>query len=237
VIGVASLPDTALAVTRHRGDGLTADQSRFVFCDFDGTISAGESFADMMRREAPSLANDMLAEIYALRVPLRVGVRRVLESIPSGRYPAIVDSMRGYPLRAGLAELIDFLDRQGVPFVVVSGGLEDMVRVAMGPLADRCHAIVAQTMDTSGPQLKPLSAFEGETEMVDKVRVMAHFTGPSPAERVAIGDSVTDINMAQVAELTFARDRLARYLTERNAPFVPWDDFFDVRRALEARWG
>ena len=55
-------------------------------------------------------------------------------------------------------------------------------------------------------------------------------------EKIAIGDSVTDINMALAADLVFARDRLMGYLDQENKPYVQWQDFFEVRDHLATRW-
>jgi 2-hydroxy-3-keto-5-methylthiopentenyl-1-phosphate phosphatase len=49
---------------------------------------------------------------------------------------------------------------------------------------------------------------------------------------IAIGDSVTDINMALQADLVFARDRLVEYLETEGKAYLPWQDFRDVRDYL-----
>jgi 2-hydroxy-3-keto-5-methylthiopentenyl-1-phosphate phosphatase len=77
------------------------------------------------------------------------------------------------------------------------------------------------------------SDFEGDTELVSKVQVMAQYPAD---EQVAIGDSVTDLNMALTAPVVFARDRLIQYLDKQNKPYIPWNDFFDVRAQLSQRW-
>ena len=45
-------------------------------------------------------------------------------------------------------------------------------------------------------------------------------------EKIAIGDSVTDINMSLAADLVFARDRLIQYLDAENKPYVRWAKLF-----------
>ena len=98
----------------------------------------------------------------------------------------------------------------------------------LGELIERIHAIYAIDVDTSSSYLRVLSSYEGETELVDKVKVMELY----PADAIAIGDSVTDLNMASSAPIVFARDRLAQYLDERNKQYIPWNNFFDVRDRL-----
>ena len=213
---------------------------KVVFCDFDGTITATETFAGMLQHFAPEVSARVMPEIYGMRLTLREGVRQMLESIPSDCYPEILASAQSAPIRPGLEELIDFLDEWGVPFIVVSGGLRDMVETVLSrggksgeSLLGRVAGIYAVDIDTSGEFLQVCSEFEGDTELVSKVKVMAQHPGD---EQIGIGDSVTDLNMALSASIVFARDRLSQYLEQRHHPYIPWHDFFDIRQELFQRW-
>lgn len=206
---------------------------RIVFCDFDGTITAEETFVGMLKHFTPELSAKLMPEMYALRLTLREGVRQLLESIPSERYPEIIEFARTKVMRAGLIELLDFLEAEEVPFVVVSGGVRGMVQTVLEPLLNRIHAIYAVDVKTNSKYLQAHSDFEGETELLAKVPVMAQYQAD---EFVAIGDSVTDLNMAMQASLVFARDRLAVYLDDRQKPYIPWNDFIDIRNQLSSRW-
>lgn len=204
-----------------------------IFCDFDGTITQTETFVGMLERFAPQLATELLPEIYALNVTLKDGVRRFLTSIPSSQYPAILDYARTQPLRAGFVELLAFLERRQVPLIVVSGGLDGMVRDVLGDLTARVAAIHAIEIDTDREFLQIESNWEGDTELVAKVKVIEHYSVINP---IAIGDSITDLNMAMHVPIVFARDKLADYLRARNKPYIPWTDFYDVCDRLEQIW-
>ena len=209
------------------------NHKRIVFCDFDGTITVEETFVAMLKHFAPELSSQLMPEMYARRLSLRSGVRQLLESIPSECYGEIVEFSRGKLMRPGLVELLDFLDAQRVDFVIVSGGLRIMVEAVMGDLTERAIALYAVELDATGPYLQVNAEFEGDTELVSKVRVM----GLHPAsEQVAIGDSLTDFNMAGQASSVFARDRLADYLDEQQKPYTKWDNFLDVLENLSKKW-
>jgi 2-hydroxy-3-keto-5-methylthiopentenyl-1-phosphate phosphatase len=61
--------------------------------------------------------------------------------------------------------------------------------------------------------------------------------GEYPCDQaIAIGDSITDLNMALHAPIVFARDRLALYLDESEKSYIPWQDFHDIRTYLERAW-
>jgi len=213
---------------------------RAIFCDFDGTITTEETFVGMLKTLTPDLSKQLMPQMYARQLTLRQGVRQLLESIPSVRYPEILDYANSQVIRPGLEELLDFLDAQDVPFIVVSGGLRCMVETVLSQagttgksLRERVTAIYAVDLVLTGDFLQVHSEFEGDTELVSKVQVMAKH----PAEeQIVIGDSVTDLNMALYAPVVFARDRLIQYLEEHQHPYLPWKDFFDIRQQLSQRW-
>lgn len=207
---------------------------RIVFCDFDGTITAEETFVAMFKEFAPEVSAQLLPELYARRLTLRDGVRQIVESIPSQRYSDIIEFTRPQPKRAGFVEFLDFLEAQSVPLVVVSGGLRGMVEAVLGDLTQRVQAIYALDVSTDTPCLRLHSAYEEGTELMAKVKVMAEYTAD---EKIAIGDSLTDLNMALHAPVVFARDRLATYLDEHETPYIAWTDFFDIRDRMQADWG
>ena len=210
---------------------------RVVFCDFDGTITAVETFVGMLKEFAPQLSAELIPQMYERKLTLRNGVRQLLESIASDRYGEVIAYADRQPIRPGLSELLDFLESQSVPFVVISGGVRGMVervlsRAARGePIIERVAAVWAVDIDTSRDYLRVSSTFESNSELVAKVQVMEQYPAD---ETVAIGDSVTDINMALEADIVFARDRLVHYLEPET--YILWNDFFDIRDRLAERW-
>jgi 2-hydroxy-3-keto-5-methylthiopentenyl-1-phosphate phosphatase len=108
-----------------------------------------------------------------------------------------------------------------------------MIDAALGSLAGRARAIVAADVDCSGPTLRLRSEFERADEIVAKVEVMRRFPAD---ESVAIGDSITDVEMSLAADVVFARDWLAEHLRGRGVAFESWEDFHDIRDALQQRW-
>ncbi|MFN6143157.1 MAG: HAD-IB family phosphatase [Pseudanabaena sp.] len=207
--------------------------TRIVFCDFDGTITAVETFVAILKEFAPEISQQLLPQIYDQTLTLREGVRQILESIPSSLYPEILEFTRSQPTRAGFVELLDFLDAEKVPLIVVSGGLQGMVEVVLGDLKHRVHAIHAIAIDPSQEYLQIHSDYEYGTELVAKVKVIEAYRA---TEAIAIGDSITDLNMALYAPTVFARDRLAVYLDQHQKAYIPWKDFFDVCNYLKASW-
>ncbi|MFN6479741.1 HAD-IB family phosphatase [Nostoc sp. DedQUE07] len=206
---------------------------RIVFCDFDGTITVDETFVAVLKKFAPVLSAKLLPEMYAKRLTLREGVKEILQSIPSASYPEILEFTKPKLIRPGFIEFLDFLEFQGVSLIVISGGLRGMVEVVLDRIVHRIEKIYAVDVDISSAYLKVNSEYEGDTELIAKVQVMDRYPAD---EKIAIGDSITDLNMGLQASVVFARSPLAEYLDEHQKPYIPWNDFFQIRDYLAKSW-
>jgi 2-hydroxy-3-keto-5-methylthiopentenyl-1-phosphate phosphatase len=229
---------TKIIVPGKPADGLTGQRTpmaspkkhrRIVFCDFDGTITVEETFVGMLKQFATLDYNDCGRRLVEGRITLRDAVRQLIESIPADQYHAVIDYIRQKPIRRGFSELLDFLHRRAIPLVVISGGLQQSVETRLQKYMHRIHAVHAALLQVGTTHLTAVSPYESSDELVSKTRVMLqyHFD-----ESIAIGDGITDRNMAITADRVFARDNLRDYLSERNAAFIEWSDFFDVLRTL-----
>ncbi len=207
---------------------------RAVFCDFDGTITSQESFIGMFNLFTPELFRKVAPEMVTGRMTLREGVRKLIESIPSDRFNDILEYTLTIPIRPGFTELLDYLESIRVPLIIISGGFRRMVETRLGPLLPRVYAVHAVDVDTGGPLLRVSKTVEGDTELMAKAVVMSRY---DCGETVAIGDGSTDNSMAGSATIVFARDGLMKHLQMKQRPFIQWNDFNDIRRALMERWG
>jgi 2-hydroxy-3-keto-5-methylthiopentenyl-1-phosphate phosphatase len=55
----------------------------------------------------------------------------------------------------------------------------------------------------------------------------------SPGAVAFVGEGSSDRYGALYADVVFAKDRLVEIATTDGVPFLPWDSFDDVRRAIE----
>jgi 2-hydroxy-3-keto-5-methylthiopentenyl-1-phosphate phosphatase len=157
----------------------------------------------------------------------------MVESVPSEKFPQVLDYIGYQEIRVGFPELLDYLYFHGVPFVVISGGLLESVKTRLEAFAARIQAIHAAEVNTDGDYLKLFSKYQNQTELVAKTEVMSTYNFE---QAVVIGDGITDLNMAMAADIVFARDYLSKFLTQNNKSFIRWDDFFDVLNHLSKRW-
>ena len=209
------------------------NHKRVVFCDFDGTITKQETFVAMLNRFAPEKMKEFGKKLFQKKITLREGVKGVVESIPSCHYRDMIDFINDTEIREGFEELLVFLKDADTPFIIISGGLKDSVERRLESYMEFIDGIYAPSIDTSGEFLKMVSAFEEDDELVAKVRVMNLF---SYDQSISIGDGATDHKMALHSTLVFARDRLATFLSKRQARYVPWENFLDIKKYLVHTW-
>jgi 2-hydroxy-3-keto-5-methylthiopentenyl-1-phosphate phosphatase len=204
-----------------------------VFCDFDGTITSEETLVGMFKAFVPELYDRRAQQMHTGSITLKAAVRGLIEAIPSERYPEILEYFRRQPIRAGFDSLLEFLHVLSVPLIIVSGGVREMIITRLGALTEKIEAIYAPEVQTDGAFMRIRSDFEGRTELVSKVEVMRRY----PYDRaVAIGNGITDVDMSRHASVVFARDFLARWLSDHSVAYFPWDDFNDVRKNLSGLW-
>ncbi len=202
----------------------------FVFCDFDGTITATESLEAVFREFLPGKWEPVKKKLIAGETTLRQAVPAMIEAIESEKCPEIARFVSEIPIRPGFSDFLNFLENTGIPMVIVSGGVRKMVEIKLGELLGQIHDVVAVDVDASGPYLSVHSAFSGGSELVDKAAVIDSYGADV---KIVVGDGITDFNMARHADLVFARDSLAKYLERKKARHVMWEDFTDIRHHLE----
>jgi 2-hydroxy-3-keto-5-methylthiopentenyl-1-phosphate phosphatase len=206
---------------------------RIVFCDFDGTVTAVETFVAMLKRFATANYSGVESQLTRREITLGQGVRRLVESIPSARFADMQAYIRRQAIRPGFEALLDFLEARRIPLVVISGGLREQVETRLEAYRHRIHQVHAATIDTDSEYIRLTSEYENSFELVSKKTVMATY---AYRESVAIGDGITDISMSVAADIVFARDNLCRYLDRSGRSYHRWQTFFDIRDALAERW-
>lgn len=97
-----------------------------------------------------------------------------METIPSKRYPEVLDYIREKSLCPGFAEFLHFMKGNNIPFIIISGGLK-----RPGDLLGLVHAYHVAAVDPSGEYLRAFS--ECESELVANVQVVGRYAAAESA--------------------------------------------------------
>ncbi len=210
----------------------------FIACDFDGTITRRDTlhlivdtFGDRavwdenepaLRRGEISIEQAMAAEFATVRAtPEQV---RELVLADAG-------------LREGFVEFVAWARGNGHRVVILSSGFRsviDTVLESLGVADLEVHSHEAH-FSPEGTRLEWTARGErcGLCDRNCKRHDLARLQRPDESV-VYLGDGISDRCVSGAADLVFARDGLAEYLTEIGTPFVPFDDFTGARAHLTA---
>ena len=200
-----------------------------VFCDFDGTISERETLRALLMHFVPETAGPIIARLDARAMTLRDALPQLVTAIPSRLRGEIIAYTASEPIREGFGELLDYLAGRAIPFVVLSSGLGFYIEAMLAPYRERIHAIHALEVDTSGEYMRLNLAHDHPREAMPKAWVMRDY---GARHTIAIGDAMSDLEMAAAADTVFARDRLLAHMRERGRPVHAFQNFHDVCRQL-----
>ena len=194
-----------------------------VVVDWDGTVTVRDSLVEVIHRFGdpallarlePRVGHDLTLheeiglEFAAISAPLDEVAAWVVEHIEvRDGLRELAERHRPTVISAGFHELIEpVLAREGLELEVLAN------RVEPTPDGWRVHWRDEAVCATCGEPCKR-GALEG-------------------VPYVYVGDGYSDRCAALAAERVFARDGLARYLSERDVPFESFETLADVDRAL-----
>jgi len=172
-----------------------------------------------------------LAALDAKQITLREALITLVAALPVGCEADMIEFMRDEPLRPGFAELLEYLAQAQIPFVVLSSGFTFYIDAMLAPWRHLIHAVHALDPIRAGPHMRFELLHNHPREAMPKAWVMREYTA---SKRIVIGDSTSDFEMAAMADVVFARDRLLDEMRVRNAPVNGYETFFEIRNRLVA---
>jgi 2-hydroxy-3-keto-5-methylthiopentenyl-1-phosphate phosphatase len=193
-----------------------------IFCDFDGTITEGDNIVNLIKEFAPPSVSELTSEVLNGNISIREGVEKMFATIPSTKKQEMTDFVIDRTvIRDGFSDFIQFVSAQ------------QYILADYLPTSD----ILCNRTDFTGQTVKihwDHSCDENCTNDCGmcKPSVKRKFS-ESNDFIIVIGDSITDLQIAKEANLIFARDFLKDKCVELSLPFIPFENFDDIRASLE----
>jgi 2-hydroxy-3-keto-5-methylthiopentenyl-1-phosphate phosphatase len=203
---------------------------RIVFVDFDGTVTSEETLSGLLMRMNPRGCESVIGDMLSEKITLAEGLNIIFGMIPSSRENEIEDYISTVPLRPGFEEFLLYCKSLDVPVVILSGGIRQMVDYKTRPFRDLILDVYSVELDTSGETMRMVSDNGNDKEFMDKPMIMERY---QYKKAICIGDGYTDFSMAEISDVVFARDQLAKHMDEADAAYYPWEDYFDIIRILK----
>jgi 2-hydroxy-3-keto-5-methylthiopentenyl-1-phosphate phosphatase len=225
-----------------RGTATVADgslsrvENLLIACDFDGTITERDTLHLIVERFGErGLWDAIVPRLRAGELTVRQAMQLEFDSVRATRDEVVGMVLAEAGLRAGFGELVDWAAARGHRLVVLSSGF----RTVIDPLLAHwglAHLDVEGNDARFSPRGCTLLWADrgGHCELCGRPCKRHDLRARAGSARVVyVGDGISDRCVAGIADLVFARADLARFLTADGVPFLPFEDFVEVRERLE----
>ncbi len=205
-----------------------------VQCDFDGTITDGDVSFLLLEAFAQGDWKGLLEEYRQGRITVGRFTTQAFAMINVDEVTLVDFVRREAKVRAGFPELIRFCRQKGFEFVIVSNGLDFYIRTILKDEGiNGIKFFAARTRFTpSGLDVRYIGPDGDELQAAFKDSYVKLFLQQG-YRVIYIGDGLSDIAPARLAQCVVARGDLARLYEEMNLDYTPFNDLNDIVRSLE----
>jgi 2,3-diketo-5-methylthio-1-phosphopentane phosphatase len=209
-----------------------------IICDFDGTISRHDTTDLVLSRladpEWQRLEDDWIAGAITAAACMRAQIALI-----GGSQADLEQLLDTVELDPGFVAFVGWCEARGLPLSIVSDGVDQFIarildRHGLGRLP-----VVANRL-AGAPGARRLEQPWGRDGCaagsgVCKCAAAGAWSEAPWPTTVFVGDGRSDFCLAGRADLLFAKSALAEYALARAQPFIPFETFDDVTRALALR--
>ncbi len=206
-----------------------------VLCDFDGTITMKDTAEIILDKFARGNWKDYERQFENGELTLEECLKKEFSLVRASEQE-IIDSLGDIEFRRGFDELLDYCTRNHIPLVIVSAGLDFVIKhfVQLKGWKDSVKICMAKTTVTSRgikfrfPRRYDRTSGNFKQDFVRKCKSEDRRT-------VFIGDGTGDSDAAKEVDYAFAikNSRLAEFCAENEVPCRYVTDFCQVVEALD----
>ena len=203
--------------------------------DFDGTLTDHDTLDLICQTWAPDAWREAEEELTSGRWTLEQVIEHEFAAVAASREEVLALVHERVALRPGLPALLETCVQRFVEPVVVSSGFThaDPARAARPRHrpADRRPRRRLHPGGRHGDLPRPRGLRDAAASAASATRCCGAPTGARWRTSATAGPTAA---RRCAADLVFARAGLARYLDDERVPYLPFEDFHDVREGLVA---
>jgi 2-hydroxy-3-keto-5-methylthiopentenyl-1-phosphate phosphatase len=213
-------------------------KNKVIICDFDGTITETDNIIAIMKRFAPPEWDALKNGVLSQEISIREGVGKMFQLLPSTLKTEIVEFILQHAeIRAGFKDFVQYTKENNIPLYIVSGGIDFFVYPLLEGLIDK-DQIYCNKADFSNEMITiewPHCC--GNTCENDcgccKPSLIKKLASVDQS-KIVIGDSITDLQAAMLADFVIARDLLLEKCEELQLQHKSFTTFYDVIKVLDS---
>ncbi|MFC0271403.1 2-hydroxy-3-keto-5-methylthiopentenyl-1-phosphate phosphatase [Metabacillus herbersteinensis] len=201
-----------------------------IFCDFDGTITKSDTIINIMKYFNPPGWETIKNDIMTSRISVREGVGRMFYLLPTSYQEELTNyAIKQAEIRPGFNRFIQYCQDNNIRLFITSGGIDFFVFPILSHYPISKQDIYCNSCDFRSKQIRILWPFPCDAQCSNDCGMCKPSNGYM---KIVIGDSITDLAVAKLAELVIARDFLLQKCKEQSLPHKEFDSFFDVIKIL-----
>lgn len=207
-----------------------------IACDFDGTVTNTDTIAAIIEQFEPVHGNAIVERIISQEISIKTGVSELFNLLRSTDKDTVIQyAIEEVAIRPGFQQLLDKAAEKRIPFYIISGGMHFFI----DPILSQFHGlkeVFANEIDFTEEYMKviwthPCDIYCDNDCGTCKPSIVRLIAGNRKV--IAIGDSVTDILLAQEADILFTTGKLSDYAQANNIDYHHFETFYDVGHRLE----
>lgn len=204
-----------------------------IFCDFDGTISIKDTTDEILTCFASAEWEIIEQEWKRGDIGSAECMRRQIALIHATK-PELDAQLDSQSIDPTFPAFVRYCESLGAPITVISDGVDYFIRRILGRyelgylpiIANQLRITSDHSYALSCPYTNPACSFASGVCKCTQLDSHADF-------RVFVGDGRSDFCAAQSADLLFAKSTLATHCEQKDIPYIPYENFADVQRALK----
>jgi 2,3-diketo-5-methylthio-1-phosphopentane phosphatase len=201
-----------------------------LFLDFDNTITVGDVLDGLIERFSPREDwRDWEAQWQAGSLSTRECLARQLGGMRATR-EQLAEAACAVALDPAFAPLVHLARERAIPLAILSDNVAPVIRAILGhhglgdvPVFANDVVFGPGTLEARFPHHDPACARCAHCKALH-LRASAH------RPRIYVGDGLSDVCPALVADVLYAKDSLAREMAARGVPFRGFATLEDVLR-------
>ncbi|RLQ97106.1 2-hydroxy-3-keto-5-methylthiopentenyl-1-phosphate phosphatase [Falsibacillus albus] len=207
-----------------------------VICDFDGTVTETDNIISIMKKFAPKEWERLKDLVLSQKLSIQEGVGSMFSLLPSHLREDIVGFLKQtVVIRKGFPEFTEYCRSNDIPLYIVSGGLDFFVEPLLKGYVRQAE-IYCNKADFKGNAIK-INWPHSCDQYCDKdcgcckpsiIRKLVEHDD----KVVVIGDSITDLEAAKIADIVFARGFLAEKCSSLGIPYHEFNTFTECLELL-----
>lgn len=211
-----------------------------ILCDFDGTVTEHDNIIALMQEFAPPEKFEPLKRgVLDRSLSIQSGVGQMFQLLPSSQKQDYIDFLtKRAVIRPGFDTLLAFAKSNEIDFSIVSGGIDFFVQPILADVLTD-EAIYCNASDFSQETVRiewPHACDAACTNQCGCCKTsIARKLKQDGDTIIAIGDSVTDFELAKQADHVYARDYLITLCEQHGIPYTPFENFHDILNHLQTK--